>query len=83
MARLKAKWLDGSISGIDFKEEVPSGTVNGVNTTFTLSSTPADIVLVTLNSRPLKQTIDYTLSGVTLTLATAPAVGQELYALYY
>lgn len=70
-------------AGVEFKEEVPAGTVDGVNKTFTLSATPGDIVSLTLNSRPLKLTTDYTFSGSTITLVTAPAFGQELNAIYY
>lgn len=83
MSKLKAKWLDGAIAGsVDFEEEVPSGTVDGVNFVFTLSQTPVDMVQLTLNSRILRPTIDYVLVGDELTLTEAPAVGQELYAIY-
>lgn len=64
----------------DFNNETPSGTINGSNTAFTLSATPeeGDSVLVFLDGLKLKQTSDYSISGTTLTMVTAPALGQEL-----
>jgi hypothetical protein len=82
MSKLKSKWMENP-SSYNFIEEVPTGTVNGVNVTFTLSSVPLDMVSLTLNGRPLKPTIDYTRSGSTITMIVAPALGQELYAIYY
>ncbi len=68
----------------DFNNETPSGTINGSNVTFTLSATPEenDSVLVFVDGLKLKQTTDYSLSGVTLTMVTAPALGQELTVQY-
>jgi hypothetical protein len=58
--------------------EVPSGTVNGSNVTFTLSQTPIenDAVLVFLDGLKQKQTTDYSISGTTITFVTAPAIAQ-------
>lgn len=51
----------------------PSGTQNGVNTTFTLPSTPASILLLYLNGQFLTGGgVDYTLSGSTITTVNAP-----------
>lgn len=51
-----------------------SGTINGINTTFTLSATPTDANSVQLSlDRQLQiQGVDYTLSGATITYTTAP-----------
>ena len=78
MSKLKAKWADFSISGADVYGQIPSGTVNGVNVTFTLAFAPIQIIRLELNGRPLRYTTDYTLSGTTLTLVVPPELGQEL-----
>lgn len=68
----------------DFENSTPSGTVNGVNTVFTLPSTPEenDSVLVFLNGLKQKQTTDYSVSGTTLTFVVAPALGQSVEVYY-
>lgn len=81
MSKLKSKWMENP-SSYDFKEEVPTGTVNGVNTSFTLSVSPLDIISLGLNGRPLKYTTDYSVSGTTLTMVVPPAIGQELFINY-
>ena len=69
-------------------QEVPTGTVDGSNTTFTLAHTPwagANLVLF-LDRGPVPQGAGagkYTLSGATITMGTAPQLGQTLYAFYY
>lgn len=64
--------------------ERPSGSMNGVNTTFTLASAPspsAGLVLA-LNGLVLRPGTDYTLSGATITMATAPDSTDWLRAWY-
>jgi hypothetical protein len=61
--------------------EVPSGSVNGSNTTFTLANTPVSgSVCVYLNG--VRQLAgagnDYTISGNTITYLTAPPTGSTL-----
>ena len=67
-------------------QEAPSGTVNGSNVTFTLANTPgnAATVVLTLDGMVLTQGVskDYTISGGTITMAVAPALGQSLWAVY-
>jgi hypothetical protein len=66
-------------------QEIPSGTVNGSTTAFTLANTPlAATLIVRLDGRTLIQGAgkEYTISGTTITMATAPATGQDLYASY-
>ena len=66
---------------LNFDQEVPSGTVNGSNTNFTLSQTPysAKAVIVFLDGIVQTFTTDWSISGTTLTFVTAPAAGQKPY----
>lgn len=57
--------------------EVPSGTINGSNVTFTLAFTPDDANGVHVYLDGLREN-DYSLSNVTITMTTAPALGQKL-----
>jgi len=65
--------------------EVPSGTINGVNTTFTLSFTPkANSVMFFVNGAFQREGSgqDFTISGRTITTASAPPNGSNLLAVY-
>lgn len=66
------------------QQEAPSGTINGINVTFTLSGTPvANASLVLYQDGVTQyQGTDYTVSGTTITMAVAPEVGQTLWATY-
>jgi hypothetical protein len=79
MSLLQGKWI-----GQIFSQEVPSGTVNGSNTAFTLSDSPhsSEAVLLMLNGLFLEQGTDYTISGTAITMTTAPVVGQKLFSFY-
>ncbi len=59
---------------VPVKNEVPSGTLNGSNTVFTLANTPApNSESVYLNGvRQKKDSNDYTISGDTITFTDAP-----------
>lgn len=66
-------------------KEVPSGTINGVNTTFTLANTPvAGSEHIYLNGVLQESGAgnDYTISGATITMLTAPLTGEKLRASY-
>jgi hypothetical protein len=65
-------------------EETPTGTINGSNVTFTLANTPtAGSVKLYLNGIRLKQGAnDYSISGLTITMTTAPLTGDLLLADY-
>ena len=67
-------------------EEVPSGSINGSNVTFTLAfaPSPAKSLLLVQNGIILEQGIgnDYTLAGSTITMAVAPNNGAVLLAWY-
>lgn len=49
-----------------------SGTIDGVNTTFTIAVSPASDILLFLARQPQMKTTDFTLSGSTITYVTAP-----------
>lgn len=62
-------------SSLNFSDsETPSGTINSSNTVFTLanSPSPATSLILHLNGQILTQGVEYTLSGSTITFATAP-----------
>jgi len=70
--------------GATLEWEAPSGTCNGINTTFTLSNTPYDsnMVLFFINGQLMKKDDDYTISGKTITATIAPPTGSVVYAHY-
>lgn len=77
MARIFLKYLKGGfVSG-----EAPAKTSS---TVFTLANTPADPAAVTvyLDGSVLTPTVEYSISGATITLTTAIAAGQNLRANY-
>lgn len=66
-------------------KEVPSGSINGSNTAFTLANTPvAGSEHVHLNGVLLRSGggNDYTISGTTITMATAPLSGEFIVVSY-
>jgi len=67
-------------------DEVPSGTVNGVNDTFTLTQTPSPAASLKLfvDGVLMQSTTNYTLSAGTITFVTAfiPITGQSIFASY-
>ena len=79
MSRLDARNLK------DFSvKETPSGTINGSNAAFTLAQTPNEneAVQLFLDGLYLTEGTDYTLSGTSITMTTAPATAQILKAQY-
>lgn len=77
-ADLGVAWKSvGAVSNV--RNEVPSGTVNGSNTSFTIASTPVTGTLrVYVNGVRQKVTDDYTLSGTTITFVYAPLTDSKL-----
>lgn len=66
--------------------EVPSGTINGSNATFTLANTPlAGTDTGELNGVDLQSGAgnDYTISGATITMLQVPQTGDRLLWTYY
>lgn len=74
-------------SAANQNQGAPSGSINGSNTTFTLSPTPAASSNVNcfLNGVQQQQGAgdDYTISGATITYLTAPPTGAKLNCLWY
>lgn len=66
------------------QREVPSGTINGSTTAFTLAFTPVTTNSVSVYLDGVLQivTTDYSISTATITFTTAPALGQSLIAVY-
>src|SRR5215471_1680589 len=63
--------------------EVPTGTLNGTNTTFTLSATPAtNSLLLFMDGVEQEPGTDYTLSGATITYTVAP-LSTDWHLAYY
>lgn len=78
---LGVKWAGVSVT---YGQETPTGAINGSNTSFTLAFTPVSnaSVLVFLNGAEQDQTVDYTISSATITMTTAPAIGQTMKVFY-
>jgi hypothetical protein len=75
---------NGKLLGSLFIQETPSGTVNGSNLNFTLSFTPHSqgAVMVFVDGLLKDQGTEYSLTGVTVAFATAPALGQSIKVWY-
>lgn len=76
-------YMTGSTSFID--NETPSGTVNGSNTAFTLAFTPVTGTVRLYRDGQLLTGgagNDYTISGASITMTTAPVTGSVLLAFY-
>jgi hypothetical protein len=59
--------------------EVPSGSINSSNVTYTLANTPiAGSVKVYWNGMKMRVGVGYTISGATITMTTAPETGDSL-----
>lgn len=71
---------------LTWHEETPTGSINGTNTAFTLSATPANAAAVNcyLNGVWQQQGAgnDYTISGSAITYLAAPASGAKLSCSY-
>ena len=64
--------------------EIPTGSINGVNMVFTLAHTPIDQIMLYLNGQYMTVGAgeDYTISGSTITMASAPIVGDKIIVNY-
>ena len=72
------------IGAVTPSQEAPSGTINSSNTSFTLTYTPIIGTKLSLyrDGMILVQGTDYTISGSTITMTSAPLYGETLYATY-
>jgi hypothetical protein len=66
-----------------FMQEVPTGVIDGSNVSFVVSQTPASnqSILVMKDDGVLKSS-EWSIVGTTITLAVAPAIGQDIYVYY-
>jgi hypothetical protein len=55
-----------------YPSSLPSGTINGVNTSFTLAHTPVNGIGVFADHLRMDPTTDYSVSGTALTMVAAP-----------
>lgn len=81
--------LDAAIAGVSTPSftigQVPTGLIDGANTTYTLTNAPtAGSLALYLNGQRLQAGAgnDYTLAGSTITTLFAPATGDQLMADY-
>ena len=58
--------------------EIPTGSINGVNMVFTLAHTPIDQIMLYLNGQYMTPDEDYTISGVTITMAVPLVPGDRI-----
>ena len=78
------KWAAASATSM-IRNETPSGDLDSVDTTYTIANTPlTDSLRVYINGVRQQEgaTEDYTLSGTTITFATAPDSGDIILADY-
>jgi hypothetical protein len=64
------------------EKQVLSGTVNGINTTFSISLTPIDGTIIFLKNGLAVPESDYSFTHPNVTFTVAPAVGTKLEAYY-
>lgn len=86
MAGVFANGIQLPTKGTSQYFDVPSGTINGVNDTFTLSIAPepSESLKLVNNGLILKQGDDYTLVGNTITFnaLAIPQGGDQIYAFF-
>jgi len=85
---LKVRVHDGvafdELSGaVAMEREIPTGLINGVNTSYTLSFVPlsAEHISVYIDGT-FQEDADFSLLGNTITMGTAPALGQSVFVWY-
>ncbi len=79
------KWvtIGGGTGGNTVTGEIPAGSINGTNASFTLAVVPlAGSLAFYQNGTRLLSGVDYNLSASTVTLITAPKPGDTLLADY-
>lgn len=80
-AVITAKLAANAVTGakIAFIDQEVTGSVNGVNTSFTMSATPtAASLIVWVRGIRQRPTTHYTTSGATLSFVTAPETGDDI-----
>lgn len=79
---LFASYFYGSSTTQNPFSQIPTGTIDGSNTAFTLTHAPV-ILWLTRNGMGLTAGTDYTISGTAITMTTAPISGDVFYAQYF
>jgi hypothetical protein len=79
---LKAQYFYGTSTTSTPFVQVPTGTINGSNSNFTLAHIP-QILYLSRNGIMLSASTDYTIAGSTLTMTTAPITGDIFNAQYF
>ena len=74
----------GGLPGV-MTQEIPSGLINDLNTTYTITTTPLGAGYFTLYLNGIYQRVgdDYTRVGTTITMIVAPATNSSLDAVYW
>lgn len=80
MSILQAKWAN--VSGGTPIKEVPSGTINGTNKDFLTTQTAIAATLLVFVDKILETNFTYNSGTKTITLTTAPGLGQDVYVTY-
>lgn len=69
------RWHGGGISSprqLTIYNDTVNGTINGINKVFTVSNTIAFPIALYLANSIYQATVDYTVSGITITMVLAP-----------
>ena len=71
-------------AGVSFSDgEVPAGLIDGLNGSFTIAHTPVTgSVHLFLNGQRLVYLVDYTITGVNISMTTIPGTGDSLISDY-
>lgn len=84
--KIKGEGLRGAIhrGGADYSMETPSGSCNGVNTTFTLAESPyaSTMVMFYVNGQLMRKDSDYTISGKVISTVIPPPTDSVTYVYY-
>lgn len=80
MAKLADKWLKNPGGTSD--NEVPTGVVNGVNKDFVITKNPVSGSLKVFLDGILDINFTFDEPSKTITMTTAPVVGQQIRAVY-
>jgi hypothetical protein len=72
------KWQPGNLSTSGARPLTISGTLNGVNPTFTLSGAPGSILFPFKNGQYLRINDDYSINGLLITFVIPPKAGDNI-----
>ena len=81
MSKIANRWLKTPGGGSDI-QETPSGSINGVNKNFVLTQDPTSGSLKVFLNGLKDNAFTYSSPSKTVTMTTAPVVGQSIEAVY-